>query len=214
MGKALDLTGRTFNRWTVLAKTSERTTSGSIKYEAVCSCGTRRVVSGKTLMDGESMSCGCYNRERTVESHTIHGMSRTPLQHAWQTMMQRCYNPNNKRYPRYGGRGIKVCERWHVAANFIADNLPLWSRGLTIDREDNDGNYGPGNVRWTTYAAQNRNTSQTNLLTHDGKTMCLTDWATHLGMNKSTLANRLNRHGWSLEKALSTPVGQWPSQRR
>lgn len=206
MGRAEDLTGEQFGRWTVLSKTAERTNSGSIKYEARCACGTLRVVSGKMLKDGSSVSCGCYNRERTREANTTHGMTRTPLRDAWNAMIQRCTNPNNPNYPRYGARGIAVCERWRDAGSFIEDNIGAWAPGLTLDRIDNDGPYSPENCRWTDYRTQNRNTRQTHLITYQGKTMCVTDWATHLGMNKSTLANRLNRHGWPPEKALSTPI--------
>lgn len=129
-------------------------------------------------------------------------------------MVQRCTNPNNPRYARYGGRGIKVCDRWRDAASFIEDNIADYRPGLTLDRIDNDGDYEPGNVRWVDYKTQSRNTSLTHHITYDGKTMCVSDWAAHLGINKSTLANRLNRHGWDPIKALTTPVGRWPSQRR
>ena len=87
-----------------------------------------------------------------------HGMRRHPMYQSWCAMKSRCNNPNDKGYKHYGGRGIKICERWLIFENFMADMLPTWKPGLSLDRyPNNDGNYEPGNCRWATDSEQERN---------------------------------------------------------
>ncbi len=139
-----------------------------------------------------------------------------PLYSIWWSMHVRCYNPNNKRWHRYGGRGIKVCERWNVFENFVADVPPRPSKQHSLDRYPNkDGNYEPGNVRWATRREQGNNTSQNVLLTHQGKTQTLTEWARELGLSKGTLWARINKSGHSIERALSlqTQARPWSQNR-
>lgn len=113
-------------------------------------------------------------------------------------------NPKSASYPNYGGRGIKVCERWMDFDNFLAD-MGERPEGLEIDRKDNDGNYEPGNCRWATIKQQCNNTRYNHKITYNGKTLNLVEWASVLGMKKGTLGNRLKR-GWSIERALTTPA--------
>lgn len=126
---------------------------------------------------------------------------------AWTGMLARCRNKNCPSYPIYGGRGIKVCERWHSFKNFWTDmgDRPF---GKTLDRINNDGNYEPGNVRWASRAEQNRNTRRNRIISIGGKSQCLMDWATEVGLNYETLRSRL-ASGISLELALSRKVGRW-----
>jgi len=119
-------------------------------------------------------------------------------------MFQRCYNPNGTKYADYGGRGITVCDRWLKFENFYAD-MGDRPEGMEIDRfPDNDGNYEPGNCRWATRPEQMRNTRANRMITFQGRTQCLTDWANEIGVGCSTICTRLAR-GWSLERALTTP---------
>lgn len=134
-----------------------------------------------------------------------HGGSNTREYRIWASMVQRCNNPNAAAYPRYGGRGIALDARWHLFANFIADMGPRPTASHQIERQDNDGPYSPGNCRWATRAEQNRNRSDTQLLTHNGRTLCLRDWAAHLGMAEGTLRSRVLR-GWPVERALTQEV--------
>lgn len=118
----------------------------------------------------------------------------------------RCYDRKCKAYRNYGGRGIKVCDRWRRSfAAFLADMGPR-PTGMTLDRyPNNDGDYEPGNCRWATPAQQAENTRQLRRLTHNGLTHSLSWWSRHLGVSRQTLHKRL-LDGWSVERALTTPL--------
>ncbi|HQS33741.1 hypothetical protein [Polaromonas sp.] len=121
-------------------------------------------------------------------------------------MMDRCYNPDCKSYPDYGGRGIAVCKSWHDIATFVAELPPGYKSGLEIDRIDNDGHYQPGNVRWATRRKNTGNRRSARLLDFNGRTQSMTDWAAELGMSVGTLWTRIEKEGWSVERALTDPV--------
>lgn len=120
--------------------------------------------------------------------------------------MARCYKPSNPAYAGYGGRGIIVCNRWHDIANFIKDNELLAKPGLSLDRIDNDGIYEPSNVKWSTPVQQALNRRSTILLTYNGKTKPLFEWARDFGINPKTLWARINTLKWSIERALTVPI--------
>ena len=133
-------------------------------------------------------------------------LGRTPEYRCWQSIRDRCYNPNNRDYAMYGGRGIAVCKRWRESsAAFLADMGPKPSPEHSIDRIDNDGDYSPENCRWATPAEQARNRKSSRLLTHNGETMTVAEWAERLAIKPGTLSMRLS-YGWSVEKAVTTPV--------
>lgn len=125
-------------------------------------------------------------------------------------MKTRCINPKAINYPHYGGRGVKVCERWlHSFENFLADMGPAPSNKHTLDRFPNqEGDYEPGNCRWATHKTQNNNRRGNRLLTFQGKTQTVAQWADDIGINSSTLYHRLYR-GMSVEMALTRGVGRW-----
>ena len=120
-------------------------------------------------------------------------------------MKQRCKNPKAFGYENYGGRGIRVCDRWLALANFVADNESRWQPGLTIERIDNNGNYTPENTTWVTQKRQAQNRRDTWLLTYAGRTQSRADWAEEYGLLYTTFVKRIEA-GWGIERALTQPV--------
>ena len=156
--KPLNLTGIRFGRLTVLSKAPKEPARGNgVRWICQCECGNKTESLASNLVRGKATSCGCYTRERIISSHITHNKSNTSEYHTWRSMKARCQNPNTECYPRYGGRGIKVCAEWGKFENFLSDMGPRPSPGHTIDRKDNDGDYEPGNCRWATQTEQQRN---------------------------------------------------------
>jgi hypothetical protein len=128
-----------------------------------CDCGTEYTAPVHRLLNGRIVSCGCFRTDamRTAAaSRTVHGLERHPLYNTWNLMIQRCENSRHHKYPDYGGRGIRMCDRWHDVRLFVRDIERLLGPrpdGMTLDRIDNDGNYEPGNVRWATAQQQAAN---------------------------------------------------------
>lgn len=133
---------------------------------------------------------------------------KTRIYSIYKGMKDRCRYKTNDNYMRYGGRGIRVCEEW------LSDFMSFYDwainngykDGLTLDRIDSNGNYEPSNCRWLTYKEQANNTKRNNYITFNNETHTLTEWAEKLGLKRSTLTTRIHRQGWSIEKALTTPL--------
>ena len=146
-----DLTGQKFNRLTVVELASIGRNYQK-NYKCICECGNEVIVRGDCLKSGNTKSCDCLSRETSSINglnNFKHGQSRTKEYVAWQGMKTRCYNSNAINYDRYGGRGIKVCDRWlNSFENFLDDVGLAPNIDYSIDRIDNNGNYEPGNVRW------------------------------------------------------------------
>lgn len=128
-------------------------------------------------------------------------------------MINRCHNPHHVKYPRYGARGIVVCERWR--SSFLAFVLDMGERpaGHTIERIDVNGSYEPGNCRWATAKEQARNKTDNNVLTLNGETKCIAEWADCTGIPSHTIRARIGVYGWSIERALTEPVNP-PGRKR
>ena len=157
MSRRKELTGKTFGRLTVLQYHSTNK-YGKALWLCQCECGQRKIVIGENLNAGRTQSCGCYNRERSIEANTIHGMTGTRLYECWLGMKKRCDDVNNKEYPNYGGRGIAYCKEWaefEPFKNWALNNG--YSDKLTLDRIDVDKEYSPSNCRWSTWGEQAKN---------------------------------------------------------
>lgn len=214
MGKFIDITGQVFGRLTVIRLAEERDTLRRFLWHCMCQCGELPIVSGEALKSGNTRSCGCLFREVLIQRNTTHGLRHTPEWHIWAQMIGRCRNPRNKGYKNYGARGITIEDpRWFNFAHFIADMGPRPSRELTLERLNNDRGYYKDNCAWKTRAEQSRNKRNLRWITFRGETKVLTDWANAKGLRPVTLLFRFKR-GWSIEKALMTPVLNMNKRRR
>ena len=140
-------------------------------------------------------------------ANNSHGMTKTPEHYAWCHMKYRCLNPDNKHYSDYGGRGIKICDRWLNFENFFADMGSRPSPKHSLDRVDNNDNYRPGNCRWATKAEQENNKRNNRLITIEDVTLTITQWKKKMGYGENVILMRLKR-GWSEYRAVMTPVRQ------
>lgn len=193
-----NLTGMRFGRIVVQAYYGKKSRVGyrNYYYTCRCDCGTVKLIQKGGLISGGVVSCGCKKYR--------HGKTGSAAYRIWNHMLGRCYNPTDGNYKRYGGRGITVCDRWKEFTNFYAD-MGDPPAGLSIERRDNNLGYSPDNCLWASRTAQARNRRTTRLITHNGMTMCVTEWEDHFGMKRNIIGNRL-AHGWSVERAMTQPT--------
>lgn len=184
--KAIDLTGKRYGRLTVLEK-CENAKSKRLSWKCVCDCGNITIVQGNNLRSGNTKSCGCFQEH--------HNMRKSKLYGVWNSMKNRCYNPNVTRYKNYGGRGIKVCDEW--ASSFSC--FSKWAfesgykEGLTIDRIDANGNYTPQNCRWVDIKSQQSNRTNNLLIEIDGETHTITEWGRISPVCRQTIYRRYKK---------------------
>ena len=207
--------GRVFSHVTAISLHPEKINGGTA-WLCRCECGAEKVFrSGDLLRHKSSPSCGCLSKKRSAEVNTKHGhasrrhrsgMSREYA--AWNAMLSRCYRPNSNGYQNYGGRGIIVCERWKGSfSDFLSDMGPRPSDRHSLDRINNNGNYEPGNCRWSTKVEQGMNRRTNHIVTLNGVAMPLT-MATHkTGTPIERLRSRLRR-GWDVSVAVSVDARQ------
>lgn len=194
MSKKVDaqaLNGKRFGRLTV---TCGERRNGVLGYHARCDCGSETFALRANVLSGRTRSCGIHC---TLRSHD----RGRPEYGPWYMMVYRCTNPKAPDYPRWGGRGIKVCERWLDFHAFLEDMGPR-PPGTTLDRIDGRGHYEVGNVRWASTMEQALNKSTVVYLSFRGETLAITQWSRRLGVRTSTIRERLKR-GWSADEALS-----------
>lgn len=173
-----------------------------------CECGNERPFFSGNLKSGRSKSCGCLHREIVTKQATTHGQSKTPIHAIWLGIIVRCEDKNHHTYPRYGGRGITICERWRNSFEaFLADVGNRPSPDHSIDRIDNNKGYEPGNVRWATQKEQCRNTSKNRIISIDGVSRCVAEWAEVMGFPPNIIHDRL-RLGWNERDAVLKQVNQ------
>lgn len=189
-----DLTGQRFSRLVVVSESDLK--GGKRRWLCSCDCGSEKTVYETHLIRGNTRSCGCLSTEvtaaRNVES-AIHGKWQSREFYVWQSMKQRCGDRNHASWPRYGGRGIKVCDAWaNSFLTYLRDIGQRPSDKHTIDRIDNNGNYEPGNVRWATRSEQQRNRSNSRFGIVHGETLPAPEISLRFGLPKTTVLRRLN----------------------
>lgn len=201
--KIKDLAGKRFGRLTVVRFDGVR--GRHTHWECMCDCGKKSISTSCNLVRGNTTSCGCYKVEIISQKKKTHGLSRHKIYNAWRSMIDRCENSENIGFKRYGGRGIKICKRWHVFENFIKD-MGFPTGKMAIDRIDNNKGYSKLNCRWVTYSVNARNTSKTVYLEFEGKKVPLIELSEKYGINYKCLQKRIKR-GWTVKDALLTPSG-------
>lgn len=191
-----DRTGQIFGEWTLkeFSHTKNYDTWNETYWKCECACGNISVIALRELKKGKSKSCGCL---------CDHGMNGTPTHSSWCSMKQRCLNTNAPSYPDYGGRGIKICDEWVDSFPTFLGDMGERPDGCTIDRRDNDGDYTPKNCGWSTVEEQANNKRTNRWLEYRGERKTLSQWARKLGIDKSTLAERLEKD-WPLDKIFSS----------
>jgi hypothetical protein len=154
------------------------------RFYCKCDCGRVKLFYSCALKSLHMHSCGC-------SINTTHHLSNHPLYNCWQSMWARCTKRHNPSYKNYGGRGIKVCDRWRNVQNFITDMGEKPTPKHSIERKNNDGDYTPENCKWSTRIEQNRNSRKNVFILLNGQKKTLKEWATHLGISSSILSKRL-----------------------
>ena len=201
--------GARIGRLILLERVDKKDKNGfnRICYRCQCDCGNVPIIKKSSLAHGRTYSCGCLKAERAKTNHKTHGMTRTRTYRIYHAMMQRCYDKTQRAYPQYGGSGIEMCERWRGSfENFLEDMGECPSPRHSIDRIDNDKGYSPDNCRWATTSQQARNKRNTVLIKYCGEERPLADVADEIGMYYGTLYYRIFSYGWSVDKAINTPI--------
>lgn len=200
-----DLTGMRFDKLAVIKKANIN--NEGLRWLCICDCGNYAILNQHTLLrkDKKVKSCGCVLNEYWRKRLTTHGGSDTRLYRIWRGMKSRCYLKNVSNYKYYGGKGVKVCDEWLDFSNFQKWAFQNgYAEDLSIDRIDENGNYEPSNCRWVKQNTQVRNRSMSRMITWNGKTQLIVDWARELGFNYETLRIRINK--WGVEKAFTTKI--------
>mgnify|MGYP003298328344 CR=1 FL=1 len=213
LNKVRDLTGQRFGKL-VAVEIAGQDRHKNVIWRCKCDCGNTHDVVSRALVSGGATSCGCLETGKFRNKHgqEHHGGSDERLYRVWGCMLNRCYDENRKEFKNYGGRGIKVCNKWRESYAAFRDwalangyNPELPGSECSIDRIDVDGNYEPSNCRWIPMAEQSANTRAVRHLEYRGKTITLREASEIGGITTGTICNRLKR-GWSVERAIEQPA--------
>lgn len=219
MGNFRDRTGERVGKLTIIKRAPNyigKDNKTRTMWECRCDCGNVVIVRGDSLKINHTSSCGCYQKERVSEIlkspdiHIKHGESKERLRNIWYLMRYRCENPNCESYERYGKRGIDVCDEWSNGEDgyFAFKQWALsngYSDSLTIDRIDNNKGYSPSNCRWSDDVEQANNKRCNIMISHNGETLTVAQWARKLNISKTVVYRRLEL-GWDPEIAITQPV--------
>ena len=217
--KTIDISNKKFGKLLAVKRCTNM--SGKTAWECKCDCGNITFVTTSNLTCNRIRSCGCLKIKQLLERSTTHNQRHTVLYSVWRGLRQRCNNPKHASYHNYGGRGIKVCEEWDksfqsfydwsYANGYSTENQKDEKLKLTIDRIDNNGNYEPSNCRWVDRKTQTRNMRTTRFITFNGQNKSVSEWCEIYGIKLQTFNTRI-RNGWSIEEALTKPIGSKKSK--
>ena len=201
--------GDCFGRLTVLRQT-EPAKSGARMFLCRCECGNVRAYRVDILARGKAKSCGCYHRERvTKHGDSLTAAARSCLYIKWRGIKIRCNNASSESFKYYGARNITYCKEWEDYRSFKAWSLASgYKEGLEFDRIDPNGNYEPENCRWVERKEQDFN--KRNTIRYNGEPLKLI--CERLGVNYNRVWKRIKRDGWSVERALYTPLRPYPRE--
>ena len=217
--KTVDISNKKFGKLLAVKRCTNM--SGKTAWECKCDCGNITFVTTSNLTCNRIRSCGCLKIKQLLERSTTHNQRHTVLYSVWRGLRQRCNNPKHASYHNYGGRGITVCEEWDksfqafydwsYANGYSTENQKDEKLKLTIDRIDNNGNYEPSNCRWVDRKTQTRNMRTTRFITFNGQNKSVSEWCEIYGIKLHTFNTRI-RNGWSIEEALTKPIGSKKSK--
>ena len=199
-----DLTGLKIDKVTVIKRANVNNKGD--RWLCLCDCGNYVIFSELSLTrkSENKRSCGCEWKENWKKCFETHGCTKTRLYRIWQGMKKRCCTKTCSNYKYYGAKGIKVCDDWLTFTTFREWAINNgYNDTLSIDRINSNGNYEPSNCRWVKQNTQVRNRSMSRMVTWNGKTQLIKDWAEELGVTYETLRVRINK--WGVEKAFTTP---------
>lgn len=201
----VDRAGQRVGRLVVFSRAPNKVEGNAVRacWVCHCDCGAKIVVTGASLNKGlqnkgGTRSCGCL-----VGKTIKHGKVNDSVYRTWHMMLQRCINPKNSCFHSYGGRGITVCDEWRDFTKFFAD-MGDRPQGTTLDRIDNSKGYSKENCRWATKIQQGNNRRTNRIISLNGITKTLAEWARFTGLTTYAIRARINS-GWTIERSLTTP---------
>lgn len=210
MPNKLNLMNQRFGRLVVI---SEHKNKGKkTQWVCICDCGQKCIVKTGQLRSMKTESCGCLRKENAVKNGkkmwTTHSMNKSPEHRSYHAMLARCYRKTHKSYYDYGGRGIKVCDRWRNSfENFFEDIGKRPSKKHSLGRIDNNSDYMPDNCKWETVIEQANNKRNNFIIEVDGIEKTLPEWCKTYNIDYHQVYTRIINKGWTPKKALKTPIG-------
>lgn len=206
MPKFKNVSGQRFGRLLAIDSLAGSRTARR-KWRCLCDCGQEAFVDTCKLLSGHTRSCGCLQRDSVAAKSTTHGGQRRSEYSTWKGIKSRCFNPNSPAFANYGARGISMCPEWaDDFSAFLRDMGPRPSVHHTVERKDNSLGYSPDNCLWATRKEQSRNKRNNRWICSKGAFRTLAEWAEVTGIPAPTLASRLDRLHWSVDKAFNTPL--------
>lgn len=195
--------GMKFGRMTVIDFVGKIKQNNRVRCQ--CDCGTVKEVWSANLTSGDTVSCGCFQKENVARYAKKHGRSNSPEYRTWLSIKRRCFAPLDVNYYKYGGRGITMCDSWRNSFEQFYKDMGDRPIGGSIDRINNSLGYCHENCRWASNTQQQRNRSNNHCITLNGDKKCISEWAEFSSIKKHVILSRL-RDGWSEKDSLLTPV--------